>query len=360
MPYDSESQAGPAVSMRASQVRKDPKHLARRAGLKYVTDRSPGISRLRRGGAFVYRSPGRSLSKADLARIKALAIPPAWTEVWICPAPSGHLQATGRDDRGRKQYLYHRRWQETVNLAKFDRLAEIGGILPLIRRQVQRDLKLPGLCKQRVLALVVRLLDLTGIRVGNSEYLRDNESYGLTTLQDDQLMVRSPHVEFNFVGKSGIEHHLEFDSAELARLLKDCRALKGSFLFQYSEDGVQRPVTSSDVNAYLGEKSKGLITAKDFRTWRASAFAAAKLSIEDPPQSERAAKRQLMAILREAAANLGNTVTVCRKYYIHSGLTDAFLSGEFKVLIRRFQLRRRRGVLPEEQLLLHVLEQMRS
>ncbi len=343
----------------AVQALKSPKRLARRAGLKYVTDRDPGIARLRRGTNFLYRKQGRPLPKAEVDRVKSLAIPPAWTDVWICASPLGHLQATGRDDRGRKQYLYHLRWQETVNLAKFDRLLEIGNILPLIRRQVLADLKQPGLGKQKVVALVVRLLDLTGIRIGNGEYLRDNESYGLTTLQDDQLKVTGSHVEFHFVGKSGIEHHLSFDSTELGELLKDCRKLKGSFLFQYSEEGVQRVVTSSDVNAYLAEKSKGLITAKDFRTWRASTFVAARLSKEEPPDSERAGKKHLMAIFREAATQLGNTVTVCRKYYVHSGLTDAFLSGEFKALIKKFQLRRRRGFSAEEQLLLHVLEQMR-
>jgi DNA topoisomerase-1 len=299
------------------------------------------------------------LASEDLERVKSLVIPPAWTDVWICADPHGHLQATGRDQRGRKQYLYHTRWQETVNLAKFDRLYDIGNLLPLIRKQVLRDLKLPGLAKQRVIALVVRLLDLTGIRIGNSEYLRDNESYGLTTLQDEQLRVRGSHVEFHFVGKHGIEHHLSFDNEELATLLKSCRALPGSFLFQFKENGVQRAVTSSDVNAYLAEKSNGLLTAKDFRTWRASTFVAARLQTAEPPQSERAAKRQLLAIFRETAQTLGNTVTVCRKYYVHSGLTDAYLSGELDTLIKTFKVRRQQTFFPEEQLLLHILEQLR-
>jgi DNA topoisomerase-1 len=333
MPYDSEQ---PAAHASPARLLKSPKRLARRAGLRYVTDRDPGISRLRKGKGFCYRSYGKPISREDLQRIQSLVIPPAWTDVWICADPYGHLQATDRDDRGRKQYLYHARWQETVNLAKFDRLYEIGNLLPLIRRQVLRDLKLPGLNKQRVVALVVRLLDLTGIRIGNSEYLRDNESYGLTTLQDDQVKVRGSHIEFHFVGKSGIEHHLAFDSDELARLLKSCRALEGSFLFQFSENGVQRAVTSADVNAYLSEKSNGLLTAKDFRTWRASTLVAAKLSASPPPESERAAKRQLLAIYREAAQQLGNTVTVWRKYYVHSGLTDAYLGGEFNVLVKSF------------------------
>jgi len=360
MPYDSGPLSSRAGSTAASQVLKSPKRLARRAGLRYVSDRDAGISRLKRGDRFLYRKAGKPVSKDDVARVKSLAIPPAWTDVWICAQPLGHLQATGRDDRGRKQYLYHARWQETVNLAKFDRLYDIGNLLPKIRRQVLKDLRQPGVSKQRVVALVVRLLDLTGIRIGNGEYLRDNESYGLTTLQDDQLTVRGSHVEFQFLGKSGIEHHLAFDNQELAGLLRSCRALKGKFLFQFSEDGTQRPVTSADVNAYLAEKSDGLLTAKDFRTWRASTFVAAQLSMQEPSDSERATKRLLMDVYREAAERLGNTVAVCRKYYVHSGLTDAFLSGEFAALIKKFKPRIRRGVLRDEQLLLHILEQLRS
>jgi DNA topoisomerase-1 len=355
MAYDSQAAAGTATSL----LLKSPKRLARRAGLKYVTDRDAGISRLRKGEGFVYRKRNKPLSREDLQRVKSLVIPPAWTDVWICADPNGHLQATGRDQRGRKQYLYHTRWQETVNLAKFDRLYDIGNLLPLIRKQVLRGLKQPGLSKQRVIALVVRLLDLTGIRIGNGEYLRDNESYGLTTLQDEQLKVSGSQVEFHFVGKHGIEHHLEFDNEELARLLKSCRALSGSFLFQFKENGVQRAVTSTDVNAYLAEKSNGLLTAKDFRTWRASTFVAARLRAAEPPQSERAAKRQLLAIFRETAQVLGNTVTVCRKYYVHSGITDAYLSGEFNALIKTFKVRRQRAFFADEQLLLHILEQLR-
>jgi DNA topoisomerase I len=360
MAYEADLTTTGGVKQTPAQLLKCPRRLARRAGLKYVSDAEPGICRIRRGKHFLYRMPGRKLGREDVERIKSLVIPPAWNDVWICAHPYGHLQATGRDDRGRKQYLYHTRWQETVNLAKFDRLYEIGNVLPLIRRQVLRDLRLPGLCKQKVVALVVRLLDLTGIRIGNSEYLRDNESYGLTTLQDEQVKIRGAHVEFDFLGKSGVEHHLEFDSEELARLLKSCRALDGSFLFQFAENGVQRPVNSADVNAYLAEKTNGLLTAKDFRTWRASTFVAAKLSLVDPPpETQRAAKRELLAIFREAATHLGNTVTVCRKYYVHSGLTDAFMSGEYSRLIGQFRSRRRAGYLPEEQLLLHLLEQLR-
>ncbi|HVJ69179.1 MAG TPA: hypothetical protein VM510_14425 [Caulifigura sp.] len=360
MPYDSGPTLLKSADVRAARVLKSPQRLARRAGLHYVSDHGPGITRLKRGDRFLYRKSGKPASREDLERVKSLVIPPAWTDVWICADPNGHLQATGRDDRGRKQYLYHSRWQETVNLAKFDRLYDIGNLLPLIRKQVVKDLKLRGLVKQRVVALVVRLLDLTGIRIGNSEYLRDNESYGLTTLQDEQVKIRGSHVEFDFKGKSGVEHHLAFDNQELATLLKNCRALDGSFLFQFSENGIQRAITSADVNAYLAEKSNGLLTAKDFRTWRASTFMAARLSTVERPQSERAAKRQLLTLFRETAQLMGNTVSVCRKYYVHSGLTDAYLSGEFQSLTRTFKASRQRVFLPEEQLLLHVLEQFRS
>jgi DNA topoisomerase-1 len=356
MAYEPESLSAQSP---ATQLLKSPKNLARRAGLRYVSDRDPGLSRIRNGDRFLYRKRGKPITAEDRTRIKELVIPPAWKDVWICAHPYGHLQATGRDDRGRKQYLYHTRWQETVNLAKFDRLYDIGNLLPLIRKQVLRDLKLPGLSKTRVIALVVRLLDLTGIRIGNSEYLRDNESYGLTTLQDRQVKISGSHVAFHFLGKSGVEHHLEFDNEQLAKLLKSCRALKGEFLFQFAEEGVQRVVTSDDVNAYLAEKSNGLLTAKDFRTWRASTFVAAKLATAERPESERAAKQQLLAIIREAAAYLGNTVTVCRKYYVHSGLTDAYLSGEFQALIKRFKVHRHRAFLPEDQLLLHILKKLR-
>jgi DNA topoisomerase I len=338
-----------------------PRQLARRARLHYVTDDEPGIVRTQHGTGFAYRWQKRRgrISSPHRRRVQSLAIPPAWRDVWICGKPEGHLQATGRDDRGRKQYLYHERWQRTVNLAKFDRLLEMGRVLPAVRRRVMRDLKAPALTRKSVAALVVRLLDVTGIRVGNGEYLRDNDSYGLTTLQNRQVSVRGTHIEFQFRGKSGIKHHIALDDALLAKRIKRCRALRGRFVFQFREEGAQRAITSEDVNAYLAEISDGVLTAKDFRTWRASTFVASRLAVEQPPASEQAAKRALMAILRETAADLGNTVTVCRKYYVHGGLTDAFLSGGYARLVKRFHCSRQRAFTSDEQRLMHILKRLR-
>src|SRR6185503_13816678 len=238
-------------------------------GLSYMHDDVPGIARLRRGGGFGYRAPnGRPLREpAVLARIRSLAIPPAWTAVWISPSGRGHVQATGRDARGRKQYRYHAAWRKQRDEDKYDRLADFARALPSIRRRVQADLRLPGLPRDKVIAAVVRLLERTFIRVGNERYARENGSYGLTTLRTRHVNVAGARIRFHFRGKSGKQHEVELDDPQLARIIRRCRELPGYELFQYQEEGVQRSVDSADINAYLQRITGRDYSAKDFRTW---------------------------------------------------------------------------------------------
>jgi len=332
------------------------RRLARRAGLRYVTDGNPGISRRRAGKGFRYHRPGtRPVSSEDRHRIQLLAIPPAWRDVWICPIQDGHLQATGFDSRCRKQYRYHPRWRHVVNSAKFDRLLEIGRILPKIRGRIARQLSAPGLTKERVCAVICRLLDRTAVRVGNREYLRDNETHGLTTLLDNQVTIEGSTIHLSFRGKSGIDHEISVVDRVAAPLVQQCRAVRGEFVFQYQAEDGFRPITSTDVNAYLSEISDGLMTAKDFRTWRGTVWAAALLARAGTVSSDREAKRVLMDALRQTAAMLGNTVTVCRSYYVHTGIIDCFLAGRYAAVIERCPNGRCRSLSGEERLVAHLL-----
>jgi DNA topoisomerase-1 len=298
---------------------------AQAAGLVISADCYPGIRRLGSPGAFRYRrDDGRPPTRADRARIERLKIPPAWTDVWICADGQGHLQATGRDARGRKQYRYHEQWRVTRDETKFGRMITFGEALPEIRRRVDADLRRPTPDRARVLALVVAVLDETLIRVGNSAYARDNESFGLTTLRDEHAEIGSVRVRLRFRGKAGKELHAEISNPRIARALSRTRELPGQELFQYVDDiGETRVVGSGDVNAYLREAGGSGHTSKDFRTWGGSlAFALAALETADMP-SERGAA----AALREAASVLGNTPAVCRRSYIHPGLLETYLRG---------------------------------
>jgi DNA topoisomerase-1 len=330
------------------------------AGLRYVSDGEPGYRRKGNGRGFHYVSEsGRKLTdEGKLTRIVELTIPPAWTDVWICRFANGHLQATGRDDRQRKQYLYHPQWHEAVGRRKFDRLLEVGELLPKIRRRVLADLRKRNFSRTKTIALVVRLLDVTALRVGNAEYARDNESYGLTTLENRHVQITGNRIRFSFVGKSGKEQRLDVIDRSLSRLLRRYRQLPGKHLFQYREEGELIPVSSEDVNEYLNELTEGRVTAKDFRTWRASVMAAAELYCGEPPESESKRKRALNVAIRSAASRLGNTLTVCRKYYVHTGLGEAYLQGRSVAVVCGFKARRRKWHLPDEQLLLHVLENL--
>src|SRR3954451_19511986 len=287
---------------------KDPLSSARAAGLHYSTDTKPGIRRVRRGRAFQFVRPnGRPVTdRADLARIRALVIPPAWTNVWISPDPRGHLQATGRDARGRKQYRYHARWREVRDETKYGRLIAFGRALPAIRRRAESDLRRAGLPREKVLATVVRLLEVTLIRVGNDEYARTNKSYGLTTMKDRHVEAEGAELRFRFRGKSGKHHEVRLKDRQLARLVKQMQDLPGQELFQYvDEGGVRRDVTSGDVNEYLREVAGGEFTAKDFRTWSATVLAAWALGELEAFDTQAAAKRNVTRAIERVATRLG-------------------------------------------------------
>jgi DNA topoisomerase-1 len=309
---------------------KAPQASAHEAGLHYSTDRSPGITRRRHGRSFAYYRPdGRRLTNpAELDRIRKLVIPPAWQQVWIAPDPLGHLQATGRDARGRKQYRYHARWRTTRDETKYLRMADFGRALPRIRRRTDTDLRRAGLPREKVLAAVVRLLEKTCIRVGNDEYARSNRSFGLTTMRDGHVRIAGSKVTFLFRGKSGVEHALELDDRRLARIVRQCRDLPGQELFQYrNETGAVVDVGSADVNAYLKSVSGCDFTSKDFRTWAGTVLAATLLGEAAAAESAAAGKKTIVRAVEEVARQLGNTKAVCRKCYIHPAVFDAYLGG---------------------------------
>ncbi len=315
----------------------DPVAAARAARLSYVTDRKPGLRRVPDGDGFAYEQPNgeRITDEATLDRIRKLAIPPAYTEVWICRDPRGHLQAVGRDARGRKQYRYHARWREVRDEAKYGRMLLFGKVLPAVRSQVQRDLGLSGLPRRKVLAAIVALLERTMMRVGNEEYARTNDSFGLTTLRNKHARVRGSKLTFDFRGKHGVEHHIDLQDRRLARVVERCRDLPGQDLFQYlDEAGEQHGIGSEDVNAYLREVSGEEITAKDFRTWAATNLAALALAELEAVDSEAKAKKNLVAAVERVAARLGNTPAVCRKCYIHPAVFDGYLDGSLVQALR--------------------------
>ncbi len=303
---------------------------ARVARLHYATDKRPGISRQRAGSGFVYRDArGRRIREATtLARIRALVIPPAWRNVWISPDPNGHLQVTGRDARGRKQYRYHLRWTEERDGVKYGHMIAFARKLPAIRRRVRADLKQPPLSRPRVLATVIRLLEMTLIRVGNEEYAKANKSFGLTTLQDRHVEVRGPVMKFRFRAKSGVVQSIDFQDAMLARSVKRCQDLPGQTLFQYLDaEGHRQSVDSRDVNDYLREIAGEDVTAKDFRTWAGTVLAATALREFAQVDSHTARNRNIVEAIESVAKRLGNTRAVCRKCYVHPAIVDAYLDG---------------------------------
>ena len=310
---------------------------ARAAGLRYSSDDEPGISRRRAGRGFSYRTERGGLVESDrqLARIRALGIPPAWTSVWICADARGHMQATGRDARGRKQYLYHPDWRALRDASKFDRMLDFGSTLPALRDQIESDLALPGLPRERVLAAVVRLVDETLIRVGNEEYRRQNGSFGATTMRARHAQVEGSRIAVEFKGKSGKLQRAELNDRRLARTMRQLQDLPGRELFEYLDEGERRPVRSDDVNAYLREVGGEEITVKDFRTWGASALCLRALDTLEPPASASAAKRSITAAIRDVASVLGNTPAVCRASYVHPGILESFAAGTLPRAARR-------------------------
>jgi DNA topoisomerase-1 len=315
-----------------------PHEVARSAGLIYVSDEHPGITRQHRGKTFSFKSAdGKAVRDAEtLRRIKSLAIPPAWTEVWICPRENGHIQATGRDARGRKQYRYHPRWREVRDESKYGRMMAFGEALPRIRQRVERDLKATGMPRHKVLATVTRLLETTLIRVGNDEYAQSNKSYGLTTLRNGHVKVRGPSIVFDFVGKSGKRHRIDMRDPRLARTIRRCQELPGQELFCYvDDDGQPRDVTSGDVNDYLREIAGAEFTAKDFRTWSGTALAAIALQEFEQFTSTKEAKRNIVKAIEAVAQMLGNTPAICRKCYVHPAILDSYLEGQTIATLRQ-------------------------
>lgn len=344
----------------------DPPELAdtlEGAKLTYVSDTDPGLGRKRAGKGFSYVGlDGRAVrDKKLLARLKALAIPPAWTEVWISPKASGHIQATGRDERGRKQYIYHAEWDAYRDAAKFEHMLEFGELLPRIRRRVARDLSLAGLPKNKVLAVVVRLLETTLIRVGNSTYAESNGSYGLTTLRKKHVDVSGTTVEFEFVGKSGQDWDVVLEDARLARIIRRCEALPGYRLFKYLDDeGETRSVESSDVNDYLREITGEDVTAKDFRTWAGTVAATLLLTELEPFSSKTQATKNVTGVIKEVARKLGNTPAICRKSYVHPSVLSCYLEGTLAGQIAAKNGRAPRGLYKEERSVLTFLRRLEA
>jgi DNA topoisomerase-1 len=312
------------------EVVSDPVESAQAAGLRYVSDTMPGIRRKKAGKGFTYvASDGKPIrDPKELARIRSLAIPPAYTDVWICPTPNGHLQATGRDARGRKQYRYHPKWREVRDETKFGRMLAFSEALPQIRERVEKDLARQELSREKVLATVVRLLECTRIRVGNDEYTRANRSFGLTTLQDRHVEISGSNLRFEFRGKSGKTHIVSLSDRRLARIVLRCQGLPGEDLFQYVDDeGVRQTVGSGDVNDYIREISGQDFTAKDFRTWAGTILAVAALTELGTWASQRQAKSNVLRAIDRVAEQLNNTRAICRKYYVHPAVFETYLAG---------------------------------
>ena len=338
-----------------------PESSAPSAGLRYVSDHGTGFARRRRGRGFQYiDADGGPLSSEQVERIDALAIPPAWTNVWICRSANGHLQATGRDARGRKQYRYHPRWREVRDETKYHRLLAFGRALPRIRGRVEKDMSRRALSRERVVATVVHLLDTTNIRVGNDEYARENKSFGLTTMRDRHVEVDGSHITFRFRGKSGKMHDVELTDPRAARVLRRCEELPGQELFQYvDEDGEVVDIDSDDVNGYLQDVSGDDFTAKDFRTWSGTVLAAWALRELGQFGSQTQRKRQVVAAVESVSTELGNTPAICRRCYVHPEVFDAHLDGSLGDVLRNEAARKLSkdlaGLTPEEAAVLALL-----
>jgi DNA topoisomerase-1 len=308
----------------------DPADSAEAAGLRYVSDTAPGITRRRAGDGFRYLgADGKPVrDAATLARIRSLAIPPAYRDVWICPSPRGHIQATGRDARGRKQYRYHPKWRDVRDETKFGRMLAFSDALPAIRQRIERDMARTGLPREKVLATVVRLLESTRIRVGNDEYTRANRSFGLTTLRDQHVEITGSKLRFEFRGKSGKRHTVGLTDRRLARIVRQCQAIPGAELFQYlDDDGQRQTIGSGDVNDYIREITGQDFTAKDFRTWGGTMLAAEALAALDAGESEKDRKAAIVRAVDQVAGHLNNTRAICRKYYVHPLIFESFLAG---------------------------------
>jgi DNA topoisomerase I len=353
----------------------EPVAAAQAVGLRYVSDEKPGIQRIRisldkadgnKGSneSFNYINvAGEPISERQiLERIQALGIPPAWEQVWICPAANGHLQATGRDAKGRKQYRYHSLWRQIRDQTKFARMLSFSEALPDLRQRIEHDLSLPGLPKAKVLATVLRLMELTRIRVGNEEYAKTNKSFGLTTMRDRHVDISGSTVRFQFRGKSGVEHDIEISDRRLAKIVKRCRDIPGQELFQYlDQDGQRQSIDSGDVNDYLREITGQEFTAKDFRTWAGTVLAALELHDLGIGESETQTKKAIVQAIKAVSQHLGNRPATCRKYYVHPAILDAYTDGSLCEAMQR-QLGHELSAFPhqlrcEEQVVVALLKQ---
>ena len=361
----SKTMTSPTSSNGSSAAVADAADSAKAAGLRYVCDTQPGLGRKAHGKGFRYvDAEGRPVrDRATLARIRSLAIPPAWTDVWICPREDGHLQATGFDARRRKQYRYHPRWRQMRDENKYEKLIAFALALPQIRQRVEQDLARRGLPREKVLAAVVQLLETTLIRVGNDEYARTNDSFGLTTMRDHHADVNGGKVKFEFRGKSGIEHDIDIHDPRLARIVEKCQDLPGQELFQYLDDDDQvRDLGSGDVNDYLREISGQDFTAKDFRTWAGTALAAQALQEFEDFDSQAGAKRNITQAIERVAERLGNTKAVCRKCYVHPAVIDAYMDRTLVQTLKsrtEQELRESINTLPPEEAAVLALLQQR-
>jgi DNA topoisomerase-1 len=341
----------------------ESRQAAKAVGLRYATDEQPGIRRRRAGKGFTYLGLDGKVArdKATLKRIRGLAIPPAWTDVWICAEPEGHLQATGRDVKGRKQYKYHPDFRAIREDGKYEHMLDFAAVLPKIRDTVSKHMARRDLSRECVLATIVHLLETTLIRVGNGEYAKQNKSYGLTTLRDPHVKIEGSAIRFQFLGKSGKTWRLQVNNRRVAKIVRACQELPGQQLFQYLDaEGNRQGVTSSDVNAYLREISGQDITAKDFRTWAGTVLAAVALQEFSEIDSQAKAKRNLKAAIESVATRLGNTVTICRKCYIHPEIISGYLAGDLAINLKgkiHHELSRKlQGLKPEEAAVLALLE----
>jgi DNA topoisomerase-1 len=351
----------------ASENIVDPRDAAETAGLLYVSDEEPGIRRKKSGKGFTYVKPdgAKVEDKATLDRIRSLAIPPAYTDVWICSKANGHIQATGRDAKGRKQYRYHSAFREVRESTKYEHMLEFARGLPAIRKTIDEHMSLRGLPREKVLATVVHLLENTLIRVGNSDYVKQNKSYGLTTLRDPHVKVEGAELRFQFKGKSGKTWKLQVKDRRIARIVKACQDLPGQDLFQYlDENGEQQSISSADVNAYLKEITGRDITAKDFRTWAGTVLAALALTEFEEFDSEAKAKKNIRAAIEKVSSRLGNTPSICRKCYVHPEVFSSYLDGELLLEIKEeieTELREDLPSLkPEEAAVLTLLQERLS
>ncbi len=353
-------QKAPLSHQKILKLDKDHKQAAKAASLLYVSDSKPGITRQKKSKGYSYSFAGKPLKdKTQLERIKKMAIPPSWTQVWICPNSNGHIQATGLDLNGRKQYRYHADWNKLRNETKFHRLYEFGKVLPLLRRKIKKDMADSTLSERKVLATVVNLMEHTYIRVGNNGYEKLYGSYGLTTLKDRHVTIKKEDILFSFTGKKGIEHSITIKNKKLARIIRQCRDIPGKELFQYyTADGGKKSIDSGMVNNYIKEITQAEFTAKDFRTWAGSLQALETFRSLDEPLNASAIKKNIIAVLDAVSSKLGNSRSICKKYYIHPGLITLYEENKLKQYFQVTSLKRKTaaGLSTEENMLMRTLK----